>query len=337
LAVGPRSIAVKPVGVDRRRALEEIDHRILSALQCNGRAAWTEIANQTGLTVPTVARRAKALFKKNVLKVSVVSTLGFSPVPADLYDVQLKCKPGTQRAVAQTMAARDDTRWVAVVTGDHDVCAELVVPPGRDVSQFLIDDIHLAPDVVSAHADLVVHTFKMAETWNRDTGDGDEKSLHVCDESHLSSADRAILEALSRDGRRSCASVAAEIGLDESTVGRRLTAMIRRGCARVVTIVQPSSLGYEHGIVLRLEVLPQHLEAAAKEVMRDPGVRYVAAMFARRSLVCEVILPHGAALYDFLRGPVAKMPGVTGMTAEIELLVVKRAFSLCPWTEWVHQ
>lgn len=313
---------------------EKLDHRIITALQQNGRATWAEVARAVGVSSARAGQRAAALFANRVVGVSVVSALELSPAPSDLYEVRLRCRSGRQQAVARALTQRSDTRWVAILGGEYDVAAELRVPRGGDVAPVLFDSARLHPDALDIRSALVLRTFKVSQSWNKGLpGLAEQERMHLCHPSHLTSVDRSILAALKVDGRRSCASVSAEIGVDESTVRRRLQRMMRHGCARVMTIVQPSSLGYEHEALLELEVLPTHLEDAATELARQPGVRYLAATFASRSLVLEVVMPDASALYDFLNRVIVGLPGVTGMLADIELLVFKRGFLMCPWVE----
>ena len=196
----------------------------------------------------------------------------------------------------------------------------------------LIDGTQLHPDITDLRSALVLRTFKVAEDWNKALVSAEAPELlHVCDPSHLGQLDRSILACLKVDGRRSAMDVARELRVDESTVRRRLTKMLETGCARVMTTVQPSSLGYEHELQLELEVLPPHVEEAAAILARQAGVRYLAATLSSASLVCEVVMPDAEGLYDFMNRVIGSLRGLKGTVASIELLVVKRSFQICPW------
>src|SRR5262249_38096261 len=144
-------------------------------------------------------------------------------------------------------------------------------------------------------------------------------------------SDRAILGLLREDGRCSYASIAAELDMNEATVRRRCTEMLRLGCAKIITLIQPHLLGYGEEVQVRLDVLPQHLEAAMEMLSKRPGVHYVAATFGDMSLLCEIWVRSHQELYEFVRDVIAKVPGMTRMASEIELVAFKRAFVMCPW------
>jgi Lrp/AsnC family transcriptional regulator, leucine-responsive regulatory protein len=60
----------------------------------------------------------------------------------------------------------------------------------------------------------------------------------------LDSADRRLVQALSRDGRRSAAALAKELGLSRQAVAQRLKALERRGVIRGYRAeVDPGALG----------------------------------------------------------------------------------------------
>jgi DNA-binding Lrp family transcriptional regulator len=316
--------------------LDEIGIRVLRALQQDGRAPWTQIAQLADVPPPTAYRRGNALIENGHVRIAVLPTAEVHPRTARIYEVLVQCRRGTQRAVAARLAARTDTRWVAVITGQFDVAAEVVVPQGEDVAAVLLDDIQNDPDMVATQTDMVLNSLAVANDWQAPVREppsviDSRPSSHQCEESHLSAADKAILSLLREDGRRSYASIAAELEMNETTVRRRCTDLLRAGCATVITLVQPHLLGYEQEVQIRLDVLPAQMDASLQTLARQPGVHYIASTFGAMSLVCEIRLKSHYELYDFVRDVVSQVPGVIKMVAEVDLVVFKRGFVVCPW------
>jgi hypothetical protein len=56
-------------------------------------------------------------------------------------------------------------------------------------------------------------------------------------------------------------------------------------------------------------------------------------VLARSSLVCEVIMPSAADLYEFLHATAASPKGVTGFSAQVELVAGIRSYLVCPWVD----
>ncbi|RKR88642.1 DNA-binding Lrp family transcriptional regulator [Micromonospora pisi] len=315
--------------------LDPTDRRIVAALQVNGRASWTEIAALIGTSVTTVARRAQQLIADGLVRVAVAPQPGGGA--ADLLIVRVHCVPGQQLPTARALAARPEVRFVAVMTGAHDLVAEVLVTPGTSMHSVLTG-VQRIPGVRGTVADLLLHTYKSDHEWSRRLLDDAATpatpatpGVHDCPPDHLDKVDERIVRALREDGRASFHAVALGLGVSESTVRRRFEALYGAGCVQVITLVPAAALGFEAELLFWLSVAPSRLDAVARELAALPGVRYVAATLGQESLMCEVILPTHADVLDFTTRTLARIDGVRSWAAGVELLTVKRGFVLTPW------
>lgn len=313
--------------------LDAIDAQIIECLQADGRASWTQIARQIGVPTSTAFRRGTALLEGNAILIATLPTLAMYPEDGRVYEVRMRCRRGAIRSVARRLAERPDSRWVAAVTGEFDVSAELVVPQSADLAEILIDQIQRDPDVLSVDTALVLAEHNVANDWPQrfPAYDQPPRPEHVCSPDHFDATDRAILAELSEDGRRSYAAVSAALDLSENTVRRRCTEMFQRRCARVATLVRPHSLGYNEELLIRLDVPPKHAGAAIEILAHQNGVHHIASNLGSPSLVCELMLKSHQDIRTFVQDVIAVLPGVTRMSVEIELVVYKRGFLRCPW------
>ncbi|MBW4722486.1 Lrp/AsnC family transcriptional regulator [Saccharothrix obliqua] len=312
--------------------LDSLDRRIVAALQVNGRASWTEIAALAATSVTTVARRAQQLFARGLIRVAAVPQQSGA---TELLMVRLQCAAGTQIEVARAIATRPEVRFLALVTGSHDLIAEVLVPKGAALQALLVDGLQNIPGIQRSVADLELHTYKSNHEWSRAVlGDGDFPlpEPHVCAADDLDDLDHRILAALSADGRAAFQAVAGELGVSESTVRRRFEAALHRGCVQVITLVPAAALGFEAEIIYWLSVAPARLQAVAEELAAHRGVRYVTAMLGQESLMCEVILPTNEDVLRFTTETLAGLDGVQAWTANVELLTLKRGFVRTPWS-----
>jgi DNA-binding Lrp family transcriptional regulator len=314
---------------------DALDRRIIAALQIDGRANWTEIAERSGASLATVTRRGQHLLTSGAVRVGVSSNIN-SPGATDLFVLRIGCHAGSQMHVARALAERTDLRFLSLVTGGSDLFAELVCSRAESVHMRLINEIQAIDGVESCQSDLILHTYKITQTWARGLIPDDAVEAepppepHVCDPSHLDDTDREILALLHEDGRASFRSVADVLRVNESTVRRRFEAMRDRGCAWVLTLVAAPALGYESELILNISVTPSRLDAVAQELGGYVGVRYLAATL-NCSLVCEVIMPSTEDVYRFVTQGLGKIDGVLGWSASVELLTIKRGFLETPW------
>lgn len=323
--------------------LDELDTRIVVALQQDGRASWRTIADAVGSPVTTVVRRGQALLAHGVVKVTAVPALGAHGA-YDNFLVRINCAPGDHAAVAAALVDRSDVRFCTVVTGKFDVIAELVVYGGATRYPDLLTDLQI-PGVERWRSDLILHVYKVTHDWSRqlsgrsaaadtaDVLDAPAGPLEdaTCDPGHLDAADWSILERLRADGRDTFQAVADAVGLNERSVRRRFERMRSQGCVDVVTLVPSAALGMGAETLVTVRVEPSRLDDVARALARHRSVRYLAALLDDNSLFCEVITTSAAELHRFILTTLSRLDGVQGWNASMELVFLKRGGVETPW------
>src|SRR5438067_966880 len=114
----PRRGAVTPA-----RQVDELDRRIIEALQENGRESFRRIATRLGVSEATVRARYARLTSEGIVQVVAVTNplgLGFDQA---LVGVKTSGPPG---AVADEIARWPDADYVVVTAGQFDLVVEVV-------------------------------------------------------------------------------------------------------------------------------------------------------------------------------------------------------------------
>jgi Lrp/AsnC family leucine-responsive transcriptional regulator len=109
----------------------------------------------------------------------------------------------------------------------------------------------------------------------------------------LDSADRRLVQALSRDGRRSAAALAKELGLSRQAVAQRLKGLERRGVIRAYRAdIDPGALGLLVRAQIRLALdgaAPREREKdLLKRLSTSPLVRSVYRVSGEDCFVAQV-------------------------------------------------
>jgi DNA-binding Lrp family transcriptional regulator len=323
------------------RRVDELDRRVVAALQREPRGTWRAIARHVGVSEATVARRARRL-----LDTGVVRVIG-SPVPTRLdlgfhVLVGFRCRAGDTLDVARQVAARADVRFVAIVTGTFDIVAEFLVQSKRQLAFVLLEEVQPMPGVVETSTNTVLRTYKVQETWSSvllgedapppprrvEWPDLDEEAVAAPEP--LGSLDLALLQLVSQDGRRSNADLAAEVGISESAVSRRLGALVRGGYVVFVALVDPAALGFEVETLVWITAKARGVEDAAHYLATQAGVRYVSVTSGYSDLVCEVVLPSQSDLLAFTVSVLGGHSAIRGFSISHELVTLKRGYLQYP-------
>ncbi|MCO1654013.1 Lrp/AsnC family transcriptional regulator [Pseudonocardia humida] len=313
----------------------DLDQRIVAALQLNGRASWKQVAAAVGATESTVARRGQQLLDSGRVRVTGLLDhlrcgLGIS------LQVRLRSRPGAATAVATALAALPATRFVTVVAGSADVCAEFVVPDHREVTAVLVEGLPRPDDIVETETMVVVRKFSASEEWDPGLLDAaavallrpgaaapDHREWH--EPERLTAQEFAIAELLAADGRASYSQLAAAVGVSDSTVARRVESLLRRGCLRFRALFDTRLLGLDVEFLQWFTVEPAALERAGAQLAALASTRYVSATTGRFDLCLHGVLPGYGDLYHYMTDVVGALPGVRAADLTLQARTLKQA------------
>lgn len=314
--------------------LDELDRGIVAALQLDGRATWQQVARVVGASESTVSRRANRLLQQGIVRIVGVA----DPLRCGLgYPVllQVKCAVGAVGSVARALALRPDVRFLALLTGSHDLVLEIIVTSRAHLVTVLVDQLKSVPGITRTTTESVVRNFKTSYDWSRAllTVDGTPVEAPApaavsrpSQPMALTAVDMELLQWLAADGRLSVAELAGRVGASEPIVRRRVDVLTSGGALRFATLVDPRLMGYDCEFFLWLDVDLRRLEEIAAALGARPEIRYISATAGYSDLAAEVIVRDLDDLYRFNTEVLAGLPGVRRAEIGMELQTVKRAY-----------
>jgi DNA-binding Lrp family transcriptional regulator len=318
-----------------------LDRQIAHALRIDGRAPFSRIAAVLGISDQTVARRYRALRQAGTVR--VVGALSADRLGLTTWVIRLQCAPGSSAAIAKALAKRDDTSWVRIASGGTEVLCSILTPDD-DRDALLLERLPATKPITAISAYCVVHTF----TGNQDGWQPVATALNAEQVAALADAapratpqaappadspdrtdptDRILAAELARDGRTPFTDLAAATGLDESSVRRRLAALLADGRLYFDLDVDDRALGYGFSTLLWLAVEPARLSAVGAALAGFPEVAFAGATTGPTDVLASVVTPSGGAFYRFLTERVGPLSGVREIQSAPVLRTLKRAGS----------
>jgi Lrp/AsnC family transcriptional regulator for asnA, asnC and gidA len=122
--------------------------------------------------------------------------------------------------------------------------------------------------------------------------------------------DRAIVAHLQYDGRKPFTEIAAELGLTEGTVRRRVKHMIDAKVLQIVGVVEPQYLGQQAAGMIGVNVQAGMIEEAAQAIAQFPEVSYLFMASGGFDLFVEVYCRDREHFVSFLNDELQMAPGV---------------------------
>lgn len=332
---------------DGNSRLDDVDRRIVAALQIDPRLPWSHVARAIGVSETTVVRRAQRLLEQGALAVVAVPHgpqcgMGHPVV------LHLRTAPGRAAEVADAIAQRTDVRFVALLAGREDIVCEMLVPDHAYLARVLLSEIRTDGWITQITTELVLRTFKTSYDWSRALLGDHAADLYRHEpvkprrrsqqerRSPLDHVDFVLMAALTENGRRSYADLAGELDMSETTVARRVSRLTSMNYMHIGTLVDPRALGYEIEAFIRLRVETSAIESVASALVELPEVRYLSATSGYSDLLCETVLHDNDALYEFTTEVLGRLSGIKQVETNLELATVKRAFRHPPVSSIAH-
>ncbi|GGW41951.1 AsnC family transcriptional regulator [Streptomyces lucensis JCM 4490] len=320
--------------------LDELDRRLVHALQLDGRAPLKFIAEVLGVSDQTVARRYRRLRGSGAMRVlGLPDARRFGHIE---WLVRVRCTPDTAAGVAGALARRDDTSWVSLTAGGTEIVCLTRAPHRAEGASLLLQKLPRTPRVVDISAHYILHTFfggptgwhgkthaltdEQAELLRPRLPEPPPRSARV----EMREGDAELLAALASDGRAGYAELALATGWSESTARRRLEHLREMRALFFDVEIDATLLGYEADIMLWLTVPPAELVGVAEELSHHPEVVFTAATSGQSNLVAFLVCRDIDAFYDYLSTRIGALRTVSHVESAPVLQSVKRAGRLVP-------
>src|SRR6266699_6964605 len=126
---------------NNKHPIDEIDQRIIEALQQDGRRPFTKIAADLGISEASVRQRVSNLINNQVMQIVAVTNpieLGYSLASM----IGIRVSGDRLLEVAQEISAFDEVIYLILCTGRFDMLAEVVCRDNDHLFNFLTEKLY---------------------------------------------------------------------------------------------------------------------------------------------------------------------------------------------------
>jgi DNA-binding Lrp family transcriptional regulator len=318
--------------------LDAIDRQIIHLLTLKPRASFRTMAEVTGISDQTAARRYRRLSETAGLR--VLGVLDGSRLGWVEWFVRLQTTPGSADSIADALARRPDTSWVRLASGGTEISCVVQARTPEQRDALFLRGLPGSRRVVQISAHSILHEFTPG-TWQGVTTALSGAQLAVLARGEppapggatrpavsLGPEDELLLAELARDGRASHAALAAAIHSHESTVRRRIDELRRAGLLYFEVDVDNRVLGLNVEATLWLSVEPARLDEVGRALATHQEIPFAAATTGPTNLLASALFRDTQQLYEYLTGPLAGLPGLRSVQTAPIIRTLKRTGSV---------
>jgi DNA-binding Lrp family transcriptional regulator len=310
--------------------LDELERGLVQALQIDGRAPFSRIAEVLGVSTQTVARRYRRLRAEYGLRVVGLA----DPHQSDQtqWIIRVFATPSSSEALAEALALRPDTSWVKLTSAGTEIFAILQTP--RTQNPLVLQRLPRTRGVTSVSAHCLLHTYLGGPAaWH-----GRLRTLTARQQEQLRSpvsqqarpgrltgSDRALLDALGHDGRAPYAELAAAGGSSHATVARRIAHLRDHRALFFDVEIDAAAYGITTPALLWMAVAPAHLEEVATALATHPELAAVVATTGPSNLLAQALCADPADLHRYLTRRLGEFPQIHTLETAPVLRTLKSA------------
>jgi len=142
-----------------RSSVDEIDQRIIEALQQDGRRPFTKIAADIGISEASVRQRVAHLINTQVMQiVAVTNPIKLGYTMASMIGIRVSGERLLE--VAQEISAFEEVIYLILCTGSFDMLAEVVCQDNDHFLRFLTEKLYKIHGVQQAETYMYLRVYK---------------------------------------------------------------------------------------------------------------------------------------------------------------------------------
>ena len=155
---------------------------------------------------------------------------------------------------------------------------------------------------------------------------GDDRLVSVGRSGALDEINKAIIEQLQQDGRRSYASIAGKVGLSEAAVRQRVQRLLDAGVMQIVAVTDPLQLGFRRQAMIGVRA-EGDLRDVADKLAGLPEVDYVVITAGSFDILIEIVCEDDDHLLAVLNDTIRSVPGVRDTETFVYLRLAKQTYT----------
>ena len=142
----------------------------------------------------------------------------------------------------------------------------------------------------------------------------------------LDDVNKAIVEQLQQDGRRTYGSIAEVVGLSEAAVRQRVQKMRDAGIMQIVAVTDPLQIGFHSQAMVGIRADGDAREVADRLAAVE-DIDYVVLVTGTYDILVELVCEDEDRLLDLINGVIRQTPGVRDTEIFMYLKLKKQTYT----------
>ncbi|MGB0921414.1 MAG: Lrp/AsnC family transcriptional regulator [Alphaproteobacteria bacterium] len=302
--------------------LDDTDLNIIRMLRKDGRTTNKAIAQELGVSEPTIATRIKGLLADKVIRITAQRSIFDDPENAivafvelfvdDLHDVG---------PIVDVIANMDEVIIAYETLRRPELVCHIRASSQTELSRVVKRLGRELPGLSK------MRVLPVLEMWrySPEFGSLSEEPPLIPESDDVN---ERIIRLLQQDGRQNNRTLAKKLDLSESAVRQRLIKLEEGREVRIGVVCDPVAMNFSVWADMRLVIKPRHLEAASRAMAEMDNLTLVANIGGDSNLALFVLASSFDELDQFVRQKIRQLPGLSDFTLMRVSAIQKHNYNL---------
>lgn len=295
------------------------DLRLITEMQKNGIASYSDLAARLGLTPKTVAKRVEGLIKSKAITIRAQPNpykLGLSAGAV----IAIKADPSKIEHICNLLCEHFGVNLVQTMFGRFDIMAIVYFRTWELLHQFMNEELYAIDGVTQTEFYFVKEVFKRYERFF-------DKEPFNNSQLKLDETDWALIEELAKDGLASQTMLAEKLGVHVTTVYRRIAALVKENMIKISGVPNPSMLKPSANAYITVDAEPKAVQNICDTLNSYDEVHFTITLSNRSGMLVCVHTKDTETLFEFLKKKIAPQRGLLNIETYIRAAVHKTYYA----------
>lgn len=126
----------------------------------------------------------------------------------------------------------------------------------------------------------------------------------------IDAMDQKLVSLLAKNARQTSEALARQLGVNPSTVRRRLQTLIKNQVIRIVALPDPDKVGFAFRAVVAFDVVHEKMDMVIEQLRLRPEVQWLSVTTGRYDIIAIVWFPSSEEFFTFMQTDVGALDGV---------------------------
>ena len=302
--------------------LKEIDLKLISTLEKDGRASYAQLSRSLGISTSTVAKKVKNLIDEGVITINgIVNPYRLGHTAHAI--IAIKTYVDKLEDVCNYLNKFPNVNLMVAVFGRYNLVISLEFMSWDALHEFI-------PSELAAMNEIREMEIFFTKEDKKRAFDVPLSGKYLTAMMSIDKVDRDIIETLRNFGRISVSDLAHQLGLSISSVSKRISRLYEEKAVKVRAVVNQNKIGFHANAFIFIHAHHAQIENICNKFLDFEEIKTIITLVNGYEIFIVAVCKDSEDLYDLVYNKIAEINGVIDTETWLRGKVFKRYYGPLP-------